>query len=130
MAHTRREYETVSSDDPRAWKQFMEENHEMGLRAFDSARSAIRKRAGRMPVIISKQLAIAYKGGDPFPAHFVWSGKSYQLVEPEVLRYATKAQRKKKDFLEGVFSAIVADHEWDRATCCCYSYRCFNGYCS
>lgn len=88
--------------------------YERGLDTFESARSAIKKRATRLSVIVSKQLAAAYKGGDPFPAHFVWSGKAYQLDEPDVLRTATKAQRKKSAFLEGVFSAIVADHEWDR----------------
>ena len=65
---------------------------------------------------VKQQLAIAYKSGDPFPAHFVWSGKDYELEEPEVLQEATKKQRKSKDFLEGCLSAIVADHQWDRLT--------------
>ena len=114
MTHTRRDYESVSSDDPRAWKMFMEEHHADGLQAFAAARCAIKKRAATVVRIVSKELAVAYKSGDPFPAHFVWATKSYQLDEPEVLRSATKAQRKKKCFLEGVLSAIVADAAWDR----------------
>jgi hypothetical protein len=114
MAHTRRVNVIVSSDDTREWKRHMEEHHQRGLEAFYSARSVIRTRAVRLCQVAAKQLAAAYKSGDPFPAHFVWAGGNYELQEPEVLKEATKKQRKSKDFLEGILSALVSDHEWDR----------------
>lgn len=70
----------------------------------------------RLCGIAAKQLAVAYKQGDPFPSHFVWSGKGYVLEEPELFKLATKKQRKSKEFLEGVLMGIVADHAWDRLT--------------
>ena len=90
----------------------MEENG--GLDAFNSARAAIVRRAMRLCGIAAKQLAVAYKIGDPFPSHFVWNERAYLLDVPDVLREATKRQCKNKDFLEGVFASIVADREWDR----------------
>jgi hypothetical protein len=92
----------------------MEEHHANGLRAFESARSAIKKRAVRLSGIIALQLSIAYKDGDPWPAHFIWSGKAYELEQPDVLKSAKTGQRKSKGFLAGVLSQIVSDHEWDR----------------
>jgi hypothetical protein len=114
MAHTRREYVPVSSDDAREWKRHMDESHDRGLAAFDSARSAILKRADRLCQVAAKQLAVAYKAGNPFPSHFVWDGRGYELTEPAVLATATTAQRKSKDFLEGFLSTLVSDREWDR----------------
>lgn len=94
----------------------MEDHHSDGLDAFNKARTAIKERAHQLTQIASKQLAAAYKGGDPFPAHFVWQAQGYELVEPDVLSLAKKAERKKPAFLAGVFTTICANGEWDRFT--------------
>ena len=85
--------------------------HQQGVRVQGSD-----VRASQLTEIASKELAIAYKCGDPFPAHFVWQKGSYELVEPEVLKSAKKSDRKKPSFLSGILSTICSDGEWDRLT--------------
>ena len=112
MAHTRRDNVKVSVDDVGEWKRYMENEHVAGLEAFDKARAAIVRRRRRLQRLAALNLSIAYKNGDPFPAHFVWAGKGYTLVEPEVLSKTTAKNRKNKGYLQGVFESM--DHEWDR----------------
>ena len=114
MSHTRQEHTAISADDTRAWKQHMEEYNPKGLESFEKTRVVVKSKAMRLCSIAAKQLAAAYKHGDPFPSHFTWSGKGYVLEAPESLKLATKKQRKSNHFLEGLLVGIAADHEWDR----------------
>jgi len=114
MSHTRQSNTPISVDDVREWKMHMEQHSPRGLNDFEMARGVIVKRKEQLCGVVAKQLAIAYKSGDPFPSHFVWGWIGYELVQPDALSEATKRQHKSKDFLEGFCRGIVADHEWDR----------------
>lgn len=62
-------------------------------------------------------MANLYKNGlDMFPSHFEFHGLKYELSEPEVLRQASKVNKKKSAFLLVVLSQVVADGKQDRLT--------------
>lgn len=99
MAYTRRP-DKVLIDDVDAWIKCMEAANTDGLRSFVMARGAILARKEQLLRIAPAELALAYKLGDPFPAHFQWGVQSYELPEPKELCSIRKALKKKPEHLE------------------------------
>ena len=118
MAYTRGEHCNyggaidINSDEPYKWTSYMTEHSPGGIRYFEKNLLDIKTAVILCPRTwnlerAARQLACAYKLGDPFPSHFQYAGKSYNLNEPEWLQNASKRNKKSAAWIHQEFQNMT-----------------------
>ena len=109
----------ISADEPEKWLSYMRENNPKGIDFFEvnlvQMKTCVLSSPGVWNLsLVAKQLACAYKFGSPFPSHFIYANKSYNMEEPAFLYCATKVQKKNHLFLEEIFKDLTTngDANW------------------
>lgn len=85
------------------WKKYEEST------AFLTTCRVIAARKGGLCQVAAREIATAYKLGDPFPCHFQWEGKGYILREPAVLTRLSNGKKKQSGAVQTALAEMDDD---------------------
>ena len=84
-----------------------------GVIDFDKARDAIWKRTDSYIPQMSRSIATAFKMGDPFPTHFEFGGRRFQLLLPRGMMKRPKANKHVSGFVIDMLTNMLNEGERD-----------------
>ena len=108
--------ERVAVDDATTWVVRMEIQCQAGFCSFNATKRVLQARHQAVCLVYPKQLASAYKLGDPFPSHFMFAGSAYTLDPPVWLLRATRLERKNEGFMLRSLEEMIRLAQWDALT--------------